>query len=114
MSAVDHLRPATSDTRLQRQDLGRITINVLFIGGLLFGSFWVMRPFLPAVLWATTLVLATWPVMLRVQHYLGNRRGIAVLVMTVLVLLVLIVPLWLAVSTLLANLDVITDFGRAI
>jgi predicted PurR-regulated permease PerM len=114
MSAADHPRPTTSDTRLQRQDLGRITLNVLFIGGLLFGSFWVMQPFLPAVLWATTLVLATWPVMLRVQHYVGNRRGVAVLVMTVLVLLVLIVPLWLAVSTLLANIEVIADFGRTI
>jgi predicted PurR-regulated permease PerM len=114
MPAVDQIRTTTTDTRVPRQDLGRITLNVLFIGGLLFGSFWVMQPFLPAVLWATTLVLATWPVMLRVQHYAGNRRGVAVLVMTLLILLVLIVPLWLAVSTLITNIDVITDFGQAI
>jgi predicted PurR-regulated permease PerM len=114
MTAVDQIEPATGETRPPRQDLGRITLNVLFIAGLLFGSFWVMQPFLPAVLWATTLVLATWPVMLRVQHYLGERRGLAVLVMTLIILLVLIVPLWLAVSTLLTNLDAIGDLTRTV
>jgi predicted PurR-regulated permease PerM len=100
--------------RAYRQDLGRITLNVLFIAGLLFGSFWVLQPFLPAVLWATTLVLATWPVMLRVQHYAGNRRGVAVAVMTTVILLLLIVPLWLAISTLVTNIDVVGDLGRTI
>jgi predicted PurR-regulated permease PerM len=114
MSAVAESEPALSETRLPRQDLGRITLNVLFIAGLLFGSFWVMQPFLPAVLWATTLVLATWPVMLRLQHYLGDRRGLAVLVMTLVILLVLIVPLWLAVSTMLTNLDAIGELTRTV
>ena len=63
---------------IARQDVGRITLTVLFIGGLLVASFWVMQPFLPAILWATTLVLATWPVMLWVQRRVGNRRGVAV------------------------------------
>ena len=31
-----------------REDLTRITLKVLFIGGLLLGSFWVIQPFLPA------------------------------------------------------------------
>jgi predicted PurR-regulated permease PerM len=116
MSAVDEVRTGAevNETRLQRQDLGRITLNVLFIAGLLFGSFWVMQPFLPAVLWATTLVLATWPVMKRLEHYAGNRRGVAVLVMTLLILLVLIVPLWLAVSTLVTNLDAVGELARTV
>lgn len=98
----------------QHPDLGRITLSVIFIGGLILGSFWVMRPFLPAILWAATLVLATWPLMLWVQHHTGNRRGIAVLIMTLGILLVLIVPLWLAVSTVVTNLDVIRDLLRTV
>ncbi|MFI0843805.1 AI-2E family transporter YdiK [Mesorhizobium sp. IMUNJ 23232] len=94
------------------QDIGRATLLVLFIGGLLLASFWVLQPFLPAILWATTLVLATWPVMLWVQRHTGNRRAIAVLIMTVAILLVLIIPLWLAVGTVLANIDVISDLIR--
>jgi MFS family permease len=63
------------------------------IGGLLVASFWIVQPFLPAIIWATTLVVATWPLMLRVQRYAGNSRGLAVLIMTLALLLVLIVPL---------------------
>ena len=95
------------------QDLGRITLTVLFIGGLLVASFWVMQPFLPAVLWATTLVLATWPLMLWVQRHTGNRRGVAVMLMTLTILLVLLIPLWLAISTVVTNIDVIGELASS-
>src|SRR4029079_16680045 len=90
------------------QDLGRTTLTVLFIGGLLIASFWVVQPFLPAILWATTLVLATWPLMLWMQRHTGNRRSVAVLLMTLIILLVLLIPLWLAISTVVTNIDVIS------
>ncbi len=98
----------------QHQDIGRITLTVLFIGGLLVGSLWVLRPLLPAILWATTLVLATWPLMLWVQRHVGGRRGLAVLVMTIAILLILIIPIWLAVSTVVTNLDLIADLLRTV
>jgi predicted PurR-regulated permease PerM len=97
-----------------RQDLAGTTLTVLFIGGLILASFLVMRPFLPAILWAITLVIATWPLMLRVQRYVGNHRGVAVLIMTVALLLVLVVPLWLAISTIVENLDKIADMVRTV
>ena len=49
--------------------------------------------------------------MLWVQRHTGNRRGFAVLVMTLALLLVLIVPLWLAISTVVTNID---QFGEMI
>ncbi|RUM95760.1 AI-2E family transporter YdiK [Pseudaminobacter arsenicus] len=97
-----------------QQDIGRLTLTVLFIGGLLVASFWIMQPFLPAILWATTLVLATWPLMLWVQRRAGNRRWAAVVVMTLTILLVLIVPLWLALSTIVTNIDVIRGLLRTV
>ena len=96
------------------EDLTRITLKVLFIGGLLVASFWVIQPFLPAIIWAMTLVVATWPLMIWVQRHAGNSRGIAVLVMTLALLLVLIVPLGLAISTIVANIDQIGDLARTI
>jgi predicted PurR-regulated permease PerM len=106
--------PSAAASLARRQDIGRITLTVLFIGGLLVTSVWIMLPFLPAILWATTLVLATWPLLLSVQRHVGNRRWIAVLVMTLAVLLVLIVPLWAAVSTLVTHIDEIGDMVRTI
>jgi predicted PurR-regulated permease PerM len=99
---------------LQHPDVGRTTLSVLFIGGLIVASLWVMRPFLPAVLWATTLVLATWPLLMWVQRRVGNRRGVAILLMTLAILLILIIPLWLAVSTVVTNIDLIGDLLRKV
>jgi predicted PurR-regulated permease PerM len=98
----------------ERQDLTRITLAVLFTGSLLVVSFLVIRPFLPAIVWATTLVIATWPLMLWVQRHAGNRRGLAALIMTLALLLVLIVPFWLAVSTIVTNIDEIGELIRTI
>jgi predicted PurR-regulated permease PerM len=98
----------------QHQDLTRTTLAVLFVGGLLAAGVWVLRPFLLAIIWAATLVVATWPLMLRVQHHAGDRRGVAVLIMTLALLVVLIVPFWLAISMIMANLDEITDLARTV
>src|SRR4029450_2527852 len=111
---MDTRRIGPTGRMSRRQDLGRVTLTVLFIGGLMVGSFWVLQPFLPAILWATTIVLATWPLMLWVQRHTGNRRGVAVLVMTMAILLVLIIPIWLAVSTVVTNIDVLADLLRTI
>lgn len=98
----------------QHQDITRITLAVLFIGGILVTCIWVMLPFLPAIIWATTLVIATWPLMLWVQRHTGNRRGLAALIMTVLLLLILIVPFWLALSAVAANTDEIRELIRTV
>ena len=93
-------------------DLARTTLAVLFIGGLLAASVWLLRPFLPAMVWAVTLVIATWPLMLAVQRHTGNRRSVAVLVMTLALLLLLIVPFTLAVLTIVDNADAIAGMVR--
>ena len=97
-----------------QRDLVRTILAVLFVAGLIATSFWILWPFLPATIWATTLVVATWPLMLRVQHRLWNRRWIAVVVMTLALLLVFIAPFWLAVATVAQNFDTIVGWGNAI
>src|SRR6516162_5821255 len=95
-------------------DLTRTTLAVLFVGGMIAACFWILRPFLPAIIWATTLVVATWPVMLRVQHRLWNRRGLAVAIMTLALLLVFVVPFWLAITTIIDNFDRIVEWGTSL
>lgn len=84
-----------------RGDLARIVLSVIFLGGLIGGSLWVLQPFLGALIWAVMIVIATWPIMLKLQSLLGGRRGAAVGVMTVALLAALVVPLvWLAQAAL--------------
>src|ERR1043166_8977120 len=96
------------------RDLARATLAVLFIAGMIVACFWVLRPFLPAFVWASMIVVATWPLMLRVQSSLWGRRGLAVAVMTVLLLLVLIVPLALALGTIVANANEIARWVQSL
>ena len=97
-----------------QRDLTRTVLAVLFMGGLIGASFWILRPFLGAIIWATMIVVATWPVMLRIQKSLGNRRWLAVTVMSLALLLLLIVPLSAAIATIVANVDTIAGFAKAL
>ncbi|HEU5303737.1 MAG TPA: AI-2E family transporter YdiK [Gemmatimonadales bacterium] len=94
---------------LVARDLTRSTLAVLFIVGMIVASFWVLRPFVPAAIWATMIVVASWPLMVRVQSMLWGRRGLAVAVMTLALLLGLLLPLALALTTIVAHSQDIAD-----
>jgi predicted PurR-regulated permease PerM len=96
------------------QDLARSSLSVLSMVGLIAASFWILRPFLPALLWATMIVVAGWPLMLQVEAVLWGRRALAVTVMTVALLLVFVVPFSLAVGTLVAHLDEIVEWAQSL
>jgi len=99
------------------RDLSRITLSVLAIFGLLAATFLVLKPFLPALVWATTIVVATWPILVGLQSWLGGRRGLAVAVMSIAFLAVIVVPLYLAISTIVSSADrvmeLVTSLGQA-
>ena len=76
---------------------------------LIGGSLWILKPFLPALIWATMIVVATWPLMTRVQHALGGRRSLAALAMTLLLLVIVIGPIAGAVSTLVQQAARLSD-----
>lgn len=97
-----------------QHDLARTTFSVLFIGATLLACFWILGPFLPAVIWASTLVIATFPLMLRVQAMLWNIRILAVAVMTALLLLVFVIPFWLAIGTILEHAGQIVGVVRGL
>ncbi len=94
------------------RDLTRLTLGVLFIGVLIAASFWIMRPFLLALIWATMIVVATWPIMLRLEAWLGGRRALAMAIMTVALLLVFIVPLLLAIQTIVKHGEEIVGWAK--
>ena len=99
---------------MTRRDLASITLGVLFIGLLIFASLWVLKPFLFATIWATMVVVATWPLLLWVQARLWNRRTLAVIVMTLFMLLLFMVPVALAIGTIVQNSDHIVEWAKSI
>jgi predicted PurR-regulated permease PerM len=95
-----------------RGELARVTFGVLFLVALLGTALWVVRPFIGPAIWATMVVVASWPLMLHTQRRLFNRRGLAVAVMTLLLLLLFVVPLALAIVTIVGNADRLIDWAK--
>src|SRR5206468_1435694 len=95
-------------------DVTRILFAVVAIGGLIAASFWVLKPFLPAAIWAVMIVVATWPEMRWVERRLGDRRGFAVAVMTAAMLAIILVPIGLAVATIVDRADQIAEWSKSL
>jgi predicted PurR-regulated permease PerM len=87
------------------RDLGRTTLGVACLAAMIVGTLWIIAPFLGPMIWATTIVVATWPTMRTLEKRLGGRRTFAVLAMTVLLLLCFIIPLTLTVVVIVMNVD---------
>ena len=104
----------TNARMLVAPDIARTTLAVLAIGILIAASFWVVYPFLMAIIWATMIVIATWPIMTGLQARFRGRRGPAVAVMTALLLLVLIVPFGLAVAVIVGKSGEITTAVKSL
>jgi predicted PurR-regulated permease PerM len=98
----------------RHEDLTRTVLAVLFLGMLIGLALWILLPFLIAVIWATMIVVATWPVMTTLQARLRGRRSWAVTVMTLTLFLVLILPFIALVGTLVANAGQIVDWAKAL
>jgi predicted PurR-regulated permease PerM len=95
-------------------DLTRILLAVAAIGGLIAASFWVLRPFLPAIVWATMIVVATWPMLRGLEARFGGRRGIAVAIMTLAMLTTLAVPLTLATIAIVDHAQDVVTWSKSL
>lgn len=95
-----------------KPDLARTIVSSVFIVGLIALSLWVLRPFLPALVWAVMIVVATWPLMKSLERSFGGRRAPAVFVMTLGMLFLVVVPFWLAVSTIGDHSHQIVSFAQ--
>jgi len=105
--------PAARALSSAAPELTRSVLAILALLALIAGSLWVLQPFLPATIWAVTIVIATWPLMLRTQRLLWNRRPLAVAVMTLALLLLFFVPLSLAIATVVENAEVVLGWIRS-
>ena len=98
----------------QSSDLARTTLQLLALAALIGTSLWIVRPFLVALIWAATVAIATWPFLLYAQSWFGGRRGLAVALMTVVLLLILVVPLYFAITTITGNVGQITEWSKSL
>ena len=76
----------------------------LAAGALLaIGCFYVLQPFLGAILFAGVLVFSTWPLFVRLQEQVGGRAWVAALILVFIMVLALAVPVALAAQSLVVH-----------
>ncbi|ALT76444.1 AI-2E family transporter YdiK [Paucibacter sp. KCTC 42545] len=88
-----------------RPELIRNLLAIVSVALMMAASLWVLRPFLGPLIWATMVVVATWPMMRGLQARLWGRRGLATAVMVLALLLVLFVPLSIALGAMITHAD---------
>ncbi len=99
-----------SQTGDSSHDLTRTMLSIGMIGLLIVSAAWIVRPFVTAFLWATVIVISTWPLLLSLQARLWGKRGMATAGMTLALLLLLLIPLGFSVVTLLGHMDQIVQW----
>lgn len=95
----------------QRSQLISNAIVLACVAVLLLGVLAVLRPFLTAIVWASIIVVATWPIMLRVQRFFGGRRGLAVAAMSSGLFVAIVAPVAYLLGTLVTRLPELRDLG---
>ncbi|WP_343154359.1 AI-2E family transporter YdiK [Buchnera aphidicola (Aphis aurantii)] len=87
----------------EKMDLSQFILSLIFIIAISITSFLIIKPFILGFLWASTIVIATWPLMLKIQKFLGVGRLIALISMVVILLLLFIIPIVLLVNSLIST-----------
>ncbi|MCV9877681.1 AI-2E family transporter YdiK [Brenneria izbisi] len=95
----------------QRFDLARILFSLLFVTFMIIACFWVVQPFILGFAWACMVVIATWPLLIKLQALLWGRRSLAVLVMTLLLILLFVMPIAILVNSVVDNSSALMNWG---
>lgn len=51
----------------QPRDIAQVLLSVLFLAIMIVACLWIVQPFILGFAWAGTIVIATWPVLLKLQ-----------------------------------------------
>jgi predicted PurR-regulated permease PerM len=95
-------------------DVMRYVLSIAVVAALTFLSGWVLLPFMAAGVWSVLIVVATWPLLIALQKALGGRRALAALMMTLGILFLLILPLFLLISTTIQHSDALVQMGKGL
>ena len=98
----------------RQSDLTRDMLAVVFLFALIAASAWILLPFFTALVWATMIVVATWPLLLMLQRWLLGRRWLAVTAMTLLLLAIFLLPFAFAIGAFVDNFTEISAWTASL
>lgn len=97
----------------KRLDLPKLIFGLLSIVLMIAACFWVLNPFILGFVWAGMMVIATWPLLLRLEARLWRKRWLAALVMVLLILLLFVIPLGILIGSIIENSTPLIDLAKS-
>lgn len=85
-------------------------VSVFFTLSILVAGFFILKPFLLAVVWAAVIALASWPLHRRIRARLGNRRTLGAACSTTVIALALVAPTILLAVYLINDLYAVATY----
>lgn len=81
----------------------RISFNITFILLILFGCLFILKPFILSFLWASMIVISTWPMFIKLKKFLWNSYFLSVLSMIFFLLFFFILPIFIMIIAVFNN-----------
>ncbi len=97
----------------KRLDLPKLIFGLLSIILMIAACFWVLSPFILGFVWAGMMVIATWPLLLKIEARLWHKRWLAALTMVSLILLLFVIPLGILIGSIIQNSSPLLDIAKS-
>lgn len=94
-------------------DIPQMLFSLMFILLLMIACFWIVQPFILGFAWASMVVIATWPLMIRLQKWFWGRRSVAVFIITLMLILLFVIPVALLVNSLIDNSAPVVEWAKS-
>lgn len=82
--------------------------------GIIVLSLFIIHHFIPSLIWASIIAIATYPVYQRWQHLFGKWRNLSALLFTTVLLFILILPVSWLITILIQELQVFFTYLQSI
>jgi predicted PurR-regulated permease PerM len=99
------LETKTSEDELFVTRAVEATIRIAILGILVVWCFQIIVPFIVPVLWAVIIAVALYPTFKKAESALGGRRGLAATLVTVVMMVLLVVPAFLLIESLISGVQ---------
>ncbi|BAC24172.1 yb1688 [Wigglesworthia glossinidia endosymbiont of Glossina brevipalpis] len=81
----------------------KIITNLIFIFFVLYGCFLILNPFIISFIWASIIVISTWPLFIRIKKFLYNSYFLSILLMEMLLICFFIFPVFIVSTSFFKN-----------
>ncbi len=89
-------------------------ISIGFTVGIVVFTLFILHKFLPSIIWAAIIVIATYPLYKRWHKFFGEKRNFSAAIFTILIALLLLVPLSWLLTLLITESQLLINFLQQI